>query len=183
MEEAPIIKVDKSQKTFDLKSDKGNKYLFTLKNIKSTSLLIEALFDDGIVKTFFESEFTLDKIKENKAFVSYDTIDEILEELFPLIDENKIHLFEEEVNKIKIIFELPFKKYKNMIFIVDEKEKTSDAKVNELYEIIITQNKEIKDLKSKLNSVENKLENLIEKMSLLEKENKKVLKKKNMKKI
>ena len=176
--EAPTIKEDKSQKTFNLKSEKGNKYIFTFKKVKSTSLLIEALFDDGIVKTFFESEFTLDKIKENKAFLSYDTIDEILEELFPLIDENKIHLFEEEGNKVKIIFDLPFKKYKDMIFLVDEKKKTSDAKIEELYEIIITQNKEIKDLKSKLNNVENKLENLIEKMSKIEKENKKVLKKK-----
>ena len=176
--EAPIIKDDKSQKTFELKSDKGNKYIFTFKNIKSTSLLIEALFDDGIVKTFFESEFTLDKIKENKAFISYDTIDEILEELFPLIDENKINLFEEEGNRIKLIFDLPFKKYKNMVFLICEKKKTSDAKIDELYEIIITQNKEIKDLKSKLNDVENKLENLIEKMTKLEKENKMVLKKK-----
>ena len=196
MEEAPTIKNDKNQKTFELKSDKENKYVFTFKNIKSTSLLIEALFDDGIVKTFFESEFTLDKIKENKAFISYDTIDEILEELFPLIDENKVHLFEEEGNKIKIIFDLPFKKYKNMIFLISEKKKTSDEKIDELYEIIITQNKEIKelksnsekekanlekeikDLKSKLNDVINKLENLGEKMSKLEKENKKILKKK-----
>lgn len=176
--EAPAINDGKSQKTFELNSDKENKYIFTFKNIKSTSLLIEALFDDGIVKTFFESEFTLDKIKENKVFNSYDTIDEILEELFPLIDQKKIHLFEEEGNKIKIIFDLPFKKYKNIDFLISEKKKTSDAKIDELYEIIITQNKEIKDLKSKLNDVENKLENLIEKMSKLEKENKKVLKKK-----
>lgn len=176
--EAPAINDGKSQKTFELNSDKENKYIFTFKNIKSTSLLIEALFDDGIVKTFFESEFTLDKIKENKVFNSYDTIDEILEELFPLIDQKKIHLFEEEGNKIKIIFDLPFKKYKNIDFLIKEKKKTSDAKIDELYEIIITQNKEIKDLKSKLNDVENKLENLIEKMSNLEKENKKVLKKK-----
>ena len=60
MEEAPTVKEGKTTKTFELTSDKGNKYIFTFKNIKSTSLLIEALFDDGIVKTFFESEFTLE---------------------------------------------------------------------------------------------------------------------------
>ena len=195
MEEAPTIKDDKNKKTFELTSDKKNKYTFTFKNIKSTSLLIEALFDDGIVKTFFESKFTLDKIKENKAFLSYDTIDEILEELFPLIDENKIHLTEEEENKIKIIFDLPFKKYKNMDFLISEKKKTSDEKINELYDIIITQNKEIKELKSnsekekanlekeikdlqsKLSDVTSKLENLIKRMSKLEKKKEKVLKK------
>ena len=68
-----------------------------------------------------------------------------------------------------------------MNFLVSEKKKTSDAKIDELYEIIITQNKEIKDLKSKLSDVENKLENLIEKMSKLEKENIKALKKKKYK--
>ena len=196
MEEAPTIKNDKNQKTFELTSDKGNKYIFIFKNIKSTSLLIEALFDDGIVKTFFESEFTLEQVKENKAFLSYDTMDEILEELFPLIDENKIHLFEEEGNKIKIIFDLPFKKYKNMDFLICERKKTSDEKIDELYEIVITQNKEIKDLKSnsekeksnlekeikelksKLDDVNNRLENMVERMAKIEKESKKVLKKK-----
>ena len=154
------------------------------------------MFDDGIVKTFFVSEFTLDKVKENKAFLSYDTIEEILEELFALIEENKIHLIEEEGNKIKIIFDLPFKKYKNIDFLISEKKKTSDEKINELYNIIITRNKEIKelktnsekektilekeikDLKSELNDINNKLENLVEKILKLEKENIKVLKKK-----
>ena len=43
-------------------------------------------------------------------------MDEILEELFPLLDENKVHLFEEEGNKIIFIIEVFFKKYKNMVF-------------------------------------------------------------------
>ena len=178
MEEAPTVKEGKTTKTFELTSDKGNKYIFTFKNIKSTSLLIEALFDDGIVKTFFESEFTLEKIKENKAFISYDTIDDILEELFPLIDENKISLFEKEENQIKFIFDLPFRKYKTMEFLISEKKKTSDAKIDELYDIIIKQNKEIKDLKTKLNDATNELKIMAEQISKLEIEHEKVLKKK-----
>ena len=200
MEEAPTVKEGKTTKTFELTSDKGNKYIFTFKNIKSTSLLIEALFDDGIVKTFFESEFTLEKIKENKAFISYDIIDDILEELFPLIDENKISLFEKEENQIKFIFDLPFRKYKTMEFLISEKKKTSDAKIDELYDIIIKQNKEIKDLKmnsekefkelksnsqkeikdlkTKLNDVTNELKIMAEQISKLEIEHEKVLKKK-----
>ena len=200
MEEAPTVKEGKTTKTFELTSDKGNKYIFTFKNIKSTSLLIEALFDDGIVKTFFESEFTLEKIKENKAFISYDTIDDILEELFPLIDENEISLFEKEENQIKFIFDLPFRKYKTMEFLISEKKKTSDAKIDELYDIIIKQNKEIKDLKmnsekelkdlksnsqkeikdlkTKLNDVINELKIMAEQISKLEIEHEKVLKKK-----
>ena len=60
---------------------------------------------------------TLGKIKENKTFLSYyDSMDEILEELFPLIDENKIHISEEEGNKIIFIFELFSKNIKNMVW-------------------------------------------------------------------
>ena len=176
--EAQTIEFAKSQKTFKLKSNKGNKFLFIFKNIKSTSLLINSIFDDGVVKTFFEKEFTLDKIKENKAFLSYDTIDEILEELFPLIDEGKIHLFEEEGNKIKIIFDLPFKKYKEMIFIISEKKKSSDEKIEELYQVIIAQNKEINYLKTKLENISNIMENFEEKIEKIEKDNIKVLAKK-----
>ena len=159
MEEELISNDDKSQKSFEITSDKENKYIVTFKNIKSTSLLIEAVFDDENNETFFESEFTLDEIKENKAFLSYDSIDEILEELFPLIDENKIHLIEEDGNKILISFDLPLKKYQNLEFLISEKKKTSDEKIDELYNIIITQNKEIKELKSNLNYVikENKI--------------------------
>ena len=178
--EAPTIGFVKSQKTFELKSNKGNKFLIIFKNIKQTSLLINSIFDDGVVKTFFETEFTLDKIKENKAFLSYDTIDEILEELFPLIDEGKIHLFEEEGNKIKIIFDLPFKKYKEMIIIINEKKKSSEEKIEELYKVIITQNKEINDLKKKLKNITNKMNNLEERFEKIEKDNIKVLSKKKL---
>ena len=82
MEEEPKLNDDSTQKTYKITSDKENKYIVTFKNIKSTSLLIEAVFDDENNKTFFESEFTLDEIKENKIFYFYDSIDEILEELY-----------------------------------------------------------------------------------------------------
>ena len=150
MEEESISNDDSSQKTFKITSDKENKYIVTFKNIKSTLLLIEAEFDDENNKTFFESEFTLDKIKENKIFYFYDSIDEILEELYPLINEKKIQLIEEQGNKIEIIFDLPLKKYKNLKFLINEKKKTSDEEIDNLNNIISTKNKGIKDLKSNL---------------------------------
>ena len=150
MEEESKLNDDSSQKTFKITSDKENKYIVTFKNIKSTLLLIEAEFDDENNKTFFESEFTLDKIKENKIFYFYDSIDEILEELYPLINEKKIQLIEEQGNKIIIIFELPLKKYKSLTFLINEKKKTSDEEIDNLNNIISTKNKGIKDLKSNL---------------------------------
>jgi len=160
MEEAPIPINIPSEKSFELTSNKNNKFILTFKNIKSTSIFISAVFNDEIIKIFYESEFILEKIKENMAFYSYDKIEEILAELFFLIDEGKIHLIEEEGNKIKIKFDLPFKKYKNIDFVIKQKEKTNEEKIDELYNIIIKQNKEIQNLKSNLNIAKTKLENI-----------------------
>ena len=165
MEEELISNDDKSQKSFEITSDKENKYIVTFKNIKSTSLLIEAVLDDENNKTFFESEFTLDEIKENKIFYFYDSIDEILEELYPLINEKKILLIEEQGNKIVIIFDLPLKKYKNLKFIISEKKNASDKNIDELYNIIAIKNKEIKDLKSNINEVENESKRVLKLIS------------------
>ena len=144
MEEAPIPIDILNEKTFDLISNKGNKYIITFKNIKSSSLLISAIFNDGIIQIFYEGEFPLKNIQENKSFISYDKIDDILEELFPLIDEGKIHLIEKVQNKaiINIKFDLPFKKNKSLDFSINEKKKTNEEKIEELYNIIITENKE-----------------------------------------
>ena len=98
----------------------------------------------------------MEKIPENKDFSIYDTLDEILAELFPLIDVGKIHLREEEEegNSINIKFDLSLKKLKNINFLVNEKKKEKDEKINELYEFVNTQNKETTDSRTKLENVE-----------------------------
>jgi len=53
MDEAPIPVKNPEQKIFELTSNKGNKFIFTFKNIKSTILCISAVFDDGVVKTYY----------------------------------------------------------------------------------------------------------------------------------
>ena len=55
----------------------------------------------------------LEKIKENKAFNFHESINEILQEIIPLINEGKVQLIEENNNSIKINFELPLQKFKN----------------------------------------------------------------------
>ena len=128
---APVPNKENENKIIELYSNLGNKFVVNFIN-KSTILFISSVFDNGIVKKFFESEYSLEKIKKNKAFVFYETIEEILSELFPLIDEGKIHLIEEGNNIIKINFDLPFKKFKNIEFIINEKKKTDLEKINEL---------------------------------------------------
>ena len=186
MEEAPIPLNIPEEKTFELTSNKNNKFLLTFKNIKSTSLFISAIFDDETIKIFYESEYTLEKIKENNAFISYDTIEEILAELFNFIEKGKIFLIEES-NDIYIKFDLPLKKYKDIVFVIKEKKKTNEEKIEELYNIIIKQNKEIIFLKSNLNMMKSKLENieinsneLNNKIVKLENENKQILNRNNL---
>ena len=186
MEEAPIPINIPNEKTFELTSNKNNKFKLTFKNIKSSSLFISAFFNDEIIKIFYEAEYPLEKIKENKAFYSYDKIEEILAELFILIDEKKIHLIEEELAKIKIKFDLPFKKYQNIEFIIKEKEKTNEEKIDELYNIIIKQNKEIQNLKSNLSTIKTKLDNIAinnnelnQRITKLENDNKQLIKTNN----
>ena len=128
---APVPNKENENKIIELYSNLGNKFVVNFIN-KSTILFISSVFDNGIVKKFFESEYSLEKIKKNKAFVFYETIEEILSELFPLIDEGKIHLIEDGNNIIKINFDLPFKKFKNIEFIINEKKKTDLEKINEL---------------------------------------------------
>ena len=153
MEKATIPVKIPNQKFVGLTSNKGNKLIFTFKNIKSSILCISAVFDDGVVKTSYQTEFLLEKIQENKDFSIYDTLDEILAELFPLIDVGKIHLREEEGNSINIKFDLPLKKLKKINFLVKEKKKEKNEKINELYEFVNTQNKETTDSKTKHENV------------------------------
>ena len=53
MEEATIPVKIPNQKIFGLTSNKGNKFIFAFKNIKSTILCISDVFDDGVVKTSY----------------------------------------------------------------------------------------------------------------------------------
>ena len=151
--EAPLPK--KNEKVVELTSNMGNKFIVNFIN-KNTLLFISLIQDNGIEKKFFESNYTLEKIKENKAFGFHESIEEILSELYPLIDEGKIHVIEEEKNVIKINFDLPFQKFKNIEFKINEKKKTDSEKINELYNIVTNQNKEINELKNKVSNLETK---------------------------
>ena len=144
------------EKEFELKSNKNN--IFKIRLINNLSgLLIKADNNNEINKQFYETLFPIEKIKENKAFAFYESIDEILSELFPLIDEGKV-ILNEETNFIKLCILLPFQKFKNLEFQIYEKNKSDSEKINDLYNIISKKNEEINDLKNEINNLKNKLE-------------------------
>ena len=80
------------------------------------------MLNHDINKKFYENNISLERIKENKAFAFYESIDEILSELFPLIDKGNVRIIE-EINFIRITFDLPLQKFNNISFIVNEKKK------------------------------------------------------------
>lgn len=118
---APLVEINTRDKTFILISQNKNKFVTSFLN-KDSKLVIKSLFDDGIVKTFYEAEYSLTKIQGNKALSIYDSIKEVFDELISLINQEKIHLIEEnDKNALKIIFDLPSKKYNSIEFSVGEK--------------------------------------------------------------
>ena len=146
------------EKEFELKSNKNN--IFKVRLINNLSgLLIKSDNNNEINKQFYETLFPIEKIKENKAFAFYESIDEILSELFPLIDEGKV-ILNEETNFIKLCILLPFQKFKNLEFQIYEKNKSDSEKINDLYNIISKKNEEINDLKNEINNLKNKLETI-----------------------
>ena len=146
------------EKEFELKSNKNN--IFKIRLINNLSgLLIKSDNNNEINKQFYETLFPIEKIKENKAFAFYESIDEILSELFPLIDEGKV-ILNEETNFIKLCILLPFQKFKNLEFQIYEKNKSDSEKINDLYNIISKKNEEINDLKNEIKNLKNKLETI-----------------------
>ena len=116
------IQIKNKEKVFELISNKGNYFIITLMN-KQSSLFIIAVLNHDINKKFYENNISLERIKEkNKAFAFYESIDEILSELFPLIDKGNVRIIE-EMNFIRITFDLPLQKFNNISFIVNEKKK------------------------------------------------------------
>jgi len=95
----------------------------------------------------------------------------------------------EKKKEILLLLNLIYLLKKNINFLVKEKKKEKEEKINELYEIVITQNKEITDLKTKLENFEKNYNefkqtvgNLNELLIDLLNENKEVLKRKQLEK-
>ena len=127
----------------ELTSDKNNKYEITFK--ASHELIIEAIKKDIIPQTFINN-FSVDKIRKNKYFYQFDTLNEICSEIKERIEKEKINVIE-DTNLLLISIPLPSTKIKEIIFELNEKEKNDKEKINELTSLIYNQNKEIAELK------------------------------------
>ena len=151
-----------SQEQFTIISDKKNSFILILQNRKS-SIYISASFQGEINKIEYEKNFSLEDLKANKYLSLLDTINEIYEEIISIIKNkiNEIKLIEKK-NQIEINIPLAGIRIKEIIFILNEKEKNEKEKINELYDIISNLKKENKELKEKFEKLEEKVEKKVE---------------------
>ena len=143
------------------------------------------LFKYEFSKFLYVKNFTLSDIQKVKLFTLYSTIDECLDEIFEGIDSGKCNLIE-ETNFIILNIPLMNKKYNEIKFQIDEKEKNDKEKYEELYKFSINLKKEnsfykneINELKKKIKNMESLFENLNGKVQDLEKNLETLNKKKN----
>ena len=149
MESAPIIQFDKLvipkknySRELEIKSDKKNKYKISIFN-KEDKLKIIAinLNSEDIKDNEFEKEILINELKNNKYLSLCDNINDMLEELFNLIDNKKYALKEIGNNEIIFSLEVPMKLIKEISFNLVKKEKDANSIINELIE----ENKELKN--------------------------------------
>ena len=151
------------EKNIELTSDKSHKFKITFIN-EISSLKIKCIYENELkISKSYISNFNLDKIKENKFFLAYESIDEILSDLFKIIDEKMKDLtLLEEANKVNLIIPLPTLKAKEIIFPILEVEKKDNEKISELYEIIYKLEKNLTQDNIIIKELNNKIKNLTE---------------------
>ena len=154
MDSAPSIQYDKIINTinpdinytrnFEISSDKKNKYkisIFTKEDkLKITALNLNST---DIKCNEYGKEILMSELKKNKYLSLCETNNDMLDELFNLIDNKKYTLTEEENNEISLSVEVPMKVIKEIKFNLEKKEKDLNYIVNDLIE-------ENKELKSKI---------------------------------
>ena len=143
---------------FEAVSDKNNKFQIVLKN-KSNSLIISCQMNDILINHYYEKCFSMEEIQKNKYFYQFDTITEIINEIL-LKNETKKPLIKEGDNEISLIIYLSTSKIKDAVFLIPEKKKNSEDKIEELYQIIFDMKKEINELKEENKKIKNEIQEL-----------------------
>ena len=92
------------EKKFIIQTENDNKYDIFLKSDNSSSLKLEVYSKNNLIQEKYSSSISLEKIKENKYFLMFDTIDEIINELGFLLEKNNGIIIEENDKIILKIF-------------------------------------------------------------------------------
>ena len=90
--------------------------------------MLEGYYKNNLVEESYCSAISLEKIKENKYFLMFDTIDEIINELGFLLEKNKGKIIEEN-NKIILKIILNTSKIKEVNFTIFKTKKMKMKKL------------------------------------------------------
>ena len=134
-----------------LESNKNSQFQINIENIDH-KLSIKAKNMTSIPNKNYYKSMSLEEIKENKFFYFCDDISEVINELTE-IQKSKII---EETNQISLYIPINSKKIKEFVIQIKETEKTTEEKFEELYKIINAVKEENKNLRIKLETLENK---------------------------
>ena len=156
MDSAPIIDFEKQitptekkfSRSFNLLSDKKSKYQITIYN-EQNKLVLSALNlnSKDLKSNEYKKETLINELRNNKYLSLCENNNDMLEELFNLIDNKKYTLNEEKDNEIILSIEVPMKKIKEITFNLEKKEKDTNTIINDL----ITKNNELKSKIDTLN--------------------------------
>ena len=148
----------KSESNYKINSNKNNSFNITIKNLTS-SIGINAFYQDEIKLNEYKEKYRLKKLKEIKFLSICDSIDEIYDELIFELSKNNSQILENE-NQISIIIPVVHAIYKEITLCLNKKIK-SDKEINQdLYKIVIELKKEMKEKDEKINKCINKIEEL-----------------------
>ena len=107
------------------------------------------------INKIFENIFSYETITNiNRYFLMYESIIDIMNELYDLIKDNQIDISKDNSN-LMIIFKLPNKKFKEANFSLKNKSQMTNEEIIILKQKIDEQKLEIEDLKKRLLNLEN----------------------------
>ena len=151
-------------KNFIILSEDKKQYNVLFENYGNSLILsAEIIESNTIEKIRFQNKFSLLDIQKVKLFQVFDSIDECLSEIFNFIELNK-GIIKVKNSLLSLIIPLNSKKYPEISFELNQKEKTDSEKIKELYNVIhklneekIKEKKENDELKKKIERLENSL--------------------------
>ena len=146
-------------KNINIISDKNHEFNVIIQNEETNIMLITANLKNNLLKKQYSEKYILSKLTSNKYLALFETIPEILEEIFHLIDLKKPILQEEE-NSLILHIETNHTKFKELTFNLKENKKKEGEIINDLYECIQSLQSEIEFLKTNNKELKDNYENL-----------------------
>ena len=134
----------KAEKNYKITSDKNNVFNIILRNFTS-SIEINASYEDDYGKNEFIEKYKLLDLKENKFLSICETLDDIYEELIFELSKNKCKIIENK-NQVNISIPINHAKYKELSFTLNKKIKSDKENIQELYKLVFNLQTQIKGI-------------------------------------